>query len=105
MLFVRILRQVLHRRLSIDACEEQAGKQRRGTAFEVPGRRVGSNQGVKALQEGSGTRRHPQALEQQVVQAESDVEGGIAVPRALRVEEYRAIGPGEDVLRADVAVD
>ena len=43
-------------------------------------------------------------LEQQVVQAEGDVEGGVAIPGAFGIEEYRTARAGEDVLRADVAM-
>ena len=44
------------------------------------------------------------ALQQQVVEAESDVEGGIADPRAFRVKKDGALRAFQNVLRADVAV-
>src|SRR6185436_3213242 len=42
--------------------------------------------------------------QQQVVQAERQVERRVAVPRAFRIEKYRSVICDEDVLRADVAV-
>ena len=49
-------------------------------------------------------RRRPHALQQQVVEAERDVERRIAAPRAFGIEEHRPVGPDQDVLRADVAM-
>src|SRR5262249_43017016 len=46
----------------------------------------------------------PRTFEQQVIEAERQVERRVAVPRALGVEEYRAVRTDKDVLRADVAV-
>ena len=48
--------------------------------------------------------RRPQALQQQVVEAEGEVEGRVAVPGAFGVEEHRPVRPDQDVLRADVAM-
>jgi len=39
-----------------------------------------------------------------VIEAEGEVEGGIAVPRALGIKEDRACWTDQDVLRADVAM-
>jgi hypothetical protein len=39
-----------------------------------------------------------------VVEAEGEIEGRVAVPGALGVEEDRAARASEDVLRADIAM-
>ena len=67
-------------------------------------RQVGGGQRVEAGQEPGARRRRPQAFQQQVVEAERQVEGRIAPPGAFRVQEHRAVRAGQDVLRADVAV-
>jgi hypothetical protein len=40
-----------------------------------------------------------------MIEAEGEIESGIAEPSALGVYEDRAIRPDEDVLRTDIAVD
>ena len=65
---------------------------------------VGVGAGRRSSEEGVGAGRRPQALQQQVVEAEGEVEGRIAPPGAFGVEKHRASGPDQDVLRADVAV-
>jgi hypothetical protein len=45
-----------------------------------------------------------QALEQEVVQAEREVESGVAVPGAFGIEDHRQRRADQDVLGADVAV-
>jgi hypothetical protein len=49
-------------------------------------------------------RRRPQALQQQVVQAEGQVEGRVAPAGAFGVQQHRARRADQDVLRAHVAV-
>jgi hypothetical protein len=48
--------------------------------------------------------RPPHALQQQVVEHEREIERRIPIPRALGVEEDRTLRPGQDVLRADIAM-
>ena len=50
-------------------------------------------------------RRGRDGLEKQMVEAEGEVEGRIAVPGAFRVEKDRPGGADQDVLRADIAMD
>ena len=50
-------------------------------------------------------RRPPHAFQQQVVQHERHVERGIAEPRAFGVEDHRSVGPDQEVLRTEVAMD
>ena len=102
--------QVLDRRLSVDPGQQQAGQQPRRPRLQALARlpvrpvQVGARQPVETGEEAGRRRRRPQALQQQVVQAEGDVERGVAVPGALGVEKHRAAGPDEDVLGAHVAV-
>ena len=105
---VSVVLQVFDGRLAVDPGEKQGGKQRGCTlfhAFASIGSQIGTRQGIKALQESLRRARHPKALQQQVVEAEGKVECGIAVPRALGVEEDWAVRAAQDVLGADVAVD
>src|SRR5204863_4824525 len=44
------------------------------------------------------------ALQQKMVQAERDVESRVAIPRALRVQEYRPLRTEQDVFRAHVTM-
>ena len=46
----------------------------------------------------------PQALEEQVIETEGEIERRIAVPGAFGVEKHRTARPDEDVLRTDIAV-
>ena len=48
--------------------------------------------------------RHPQRLQQQVIQAKRQIECRITEPRAFGIEKDRAVRAEKDVLRADVAV-
>src|SRR5690606_23792073 len=65
---------------------------------------IGARERPEAFEEARRRRWHPDALQEQMVQAESEVERRVAVPRALRVEAHRAARADEDVLRAHVAV-
>jgi hypothetical protein len=65
---------------------------------------VGVGEALERSEEVGACRRRPEAFEEQVVEAKGEVERRVAPPRAFGVEEQRAFGPHEDVLRADVAV-
>jgi hypothetical protein len=81
--------EVFHRRLPVHPCEEQGGEQRGSPLFDAlegDPTQIGSSKRFEALEEGSLCARHPEALEQQMVQAEGEVEGGVALPLALGVE-------------------
>ncbi len=102
--------EVFDRRLAIHPAEKQAGEQGRGALFDgargFPGHRaqIGGGQGIEALQEALAGARDPDAFEEHVVEAEGEIEGRVAVPRALGVEEHRALRADEDVLRAHIPV-
>ena len=66
---------------------------------------IGLRRAPRSGEEAGRRRRRPQALQQQVVEAEGEVERRVALPGAFGVEEHRAVGADQDVLRADVAVD
>ncbi len=102
---------VLHRRLAVDPGQEQRRQQRRRPAPRARGRgsqptpvEIALRQRVEAIEEARRRGGRPQALQQQVVEAEGEVERRIAVPGALGVEEHWAVRPDQDVLRADVAM-
>src|ERR1700731_267172 len=63
---------------------------------------VSFGQAIESQQEPASCRRHPEALEQQVVEAEGEVEGRIAEPRAFGIDENRALWPNQDVLWTDI---
>src|SRR5205807_1219125 len=102
--------EVFHRRLAVDAAEEQPRKERGGALFDrgswLPGNaaQIGGVERDEALEEFGAGCRNPGALQEHVVQAEREVERRIAVPRALGVEEHRAMRRDQDVLRADIAM-
>ncbi len=105
---LRLLGEVFHGRLAVDAREQQSREQRRGPRLDVGegnALQVRARQGVEAAEIAGFGLRHPQALEKQMIQAEGEIESRIPVPRALCVQKYGALGPDEDVLRAHVAVD
>ena len=101
---------VLDRRLAIDAGQQQPWQQ--------TGRACLDGRGVFPCDPCQVSRRHgpetghetglgagdPQAFEQQVIEAEGQVEGRVAPPGALGVQENRAIRSLQDVLWADVAM-
>ena len=103
--------QVLDRRLAVDPGEEQPGQQPRRAPLEravrLPARRRRDRPWPARRSSGGklarGVRR-PQTFQQQVVQAEREIERRVAVPGALGIEEDRPARPDQDVLRADVAV-
>ena len=47
---------------------------------------------------------NPQRLQQQMVEAKGQIEGGVAEPRALGIEEDRTARAKKNIFRADVAV-
>jgi hypothetical protein len=99
--------EVFDRRLAVHAGEEQGGQQRGDALFDA--RFPGHARQIMILQRSEAFRqrrvRYPERLEDEVVQAEGDIEGRVAVPGALGVEEHRSPRGHEDVLRADVAVN
>ena len=76
-----------------------------GAGFPARLGEIGSGQLFAALQQPLPPPSHDKALEQQVVQAERDVERRVAEPAALGVQQHRPVRAEQDVLRADVAVD
>src|SRR5882724_9573870 len=82
-----------------------------GTAsFDRPGRlpsdalHIGSRQSIEAGQIARFPRRMPGALEQQVVQAEGEVESRVSVPGAFSVEKQWTARTAQQILGTDVAV-
>src|ERR1700716_3418323 len=101
--------QILDRRLAVDAREQQGWKKGCGAGFErldsLPGQfcLVSFEKRLEAQQKSVRRAGYPQALEQQMVEAESEIERRIAVPRAFGIEEHRTARAGQDVLGTDVA--
>ena len=88
--------QVLDRRLAVDARQTEPRQQARRPRFERrprlergPGE-IGVDEGFERPPQPLLLGRPHQALQQQVVQAECDIEGGIAVECALGVEHDRS---------------
>src|SRR5215831_325437 len=67
--------------------------------------KIGFGEGREGGNQAPGCRGYPQALQQQVVEAESQIKSRIAEPRALRINEDRAVRTDQYVLRADIAMD
>src|SRR5215469_3447098 len=65
---------------------------RRG-ALPVDPAEVSFSECAESRQQPSGRRGHPQAFEQQVIEAECKIEGWIAEPGVFGVDEDRASGP------------
>ena len=65
---------------------------------------VGGGERIEAGEEAGCGGRRPEALQQQVIEAEREIERGIAPPGALGIEEHRSVRAAQDVLRADIAV-
>ena len=76
------------------------GLDRRGE-LPIDAAEVGFSQSVES---GEEARSRPQAFEQQVIETERKIEGRIAKPGALGVDEDWAFGPDQSVLRADIAI-
>ena len=49
-------------------------------------------------------RRNPQRLQQQMVEAKGQIEGGVAEPRALGIEKHRTARAEKNILRTDVSM-
>ncbi len=103
--------EILHRRPAIDAGQEEGRHEGRGAALDAVARLPGH-----AVEVGLGESREtgetrvpailPQhALEEQVGQAEGQVEGGVAPAGAFGIEKHRPSRPVQDVLGTDVAMD
>ena len=96
---------------TVDAGERQRRHERRRASFQ-PCRFLPRDPVVVSEDQlgGGGEElvavvRVPCRLQQQVVDAEREIERRIAGAGALGVEQHRAVRADEDVLRADVAVD
>src|SRR5512133_285658 len=80
---LRLLRDVLDRRFTVDASEEQSGQQSRSALFDrrfrLPGDalQIGARQRFEAGEVCRCTLGPPDALQQQMVKAERQVERGI----------------------------
>ena len=103
--------EVFDRRLAVDPGEEQGRQQRRRARFEAVGglpvdaSEIGAANAEKATPYRARSAPCARALQQEMVETERKVEGGIAEPRAFGVEEHRSVRPDKDVLRADVAMN
>ena len=104
-------RDVFDRRLAVDPRQQQPRQQARGARFEhlrrLPGdaAEIGFGEKVEAGEKTRDRLPVPQAFEQQVVEAEREVEGRVAVPGAFGVEKHRPARTDQDVFRADIAMD
>ncbi len=74
-----------------------------GASQRTPGKKEAA-QGIEAGEVLRRVLALPDALEEQVVEAEGQVEGRLAVPGAFGIEQHRSGRANEDVLRTDVAV-
>ena len=72
--------------------------------FPLHAGEVGRCKRVETGQEAIACRPIPHAFQQQVIEAECQIECRIAPPGALRIEKHWPCRPRQDVLRADVAV-
>ena len=103
-------RDVFDRRLAVDPRQQQPRQQVRGARFEhlrrLPGdaAEIGLGEPVEAGEKAGDRLSVPQAFQQQVVEAEREVEGRVAVPGAFGVEEHRPARTDQDVFRADIAM-
>ena len=108
---LRIVGQVLDRRLAVDAREHEPGQQRGGARLAARRRLPRDVRQIRGRQRSEGVDiaraplRLPRAFEQQVIQHEREIERRVAVPRALGVEDHRARRADQQILRAEVAVD
>ena len=106
----RFVRDVFNRRLAVNPRQQKGRKQPRRPSFDRVGRlpvnaaEVASAQRIERRMQLRVCRRNPHRLQQQVIEAEGQIERWIAEPGAFRVEEHRARRSDQDVLRADVAV-
>jgi hypothetical protein len=102
--------EVLDRGQAIDPGQQQGREQGRGPGQRVRRGLPADVRGIRRHQRiGRGDQQLPMArdhhrLEQQVVQHEGQVERGIAVPGAFGVDQHRAAGAEQHVLRAHVPV-
>ena len=67
--------------------------------------KVSLGQALKGRQEPTRCPRHPQAFEQQVIEAEGKIEGWIPEPGAFGIDEDRALRSDQNVLWADIAMN
>ena len=99
---VALFGEVLDRRLAVDAGEKQGRQKPRGARLQLGPRlpvdagKVGRCQRIESVKEGWCGRPVPQAFQQEVVEAEGEVESRIAVPGAFGVEEDRAVGARQE---------
>src|SRR4051812_808716 len=82
----------------------------RGTFLDiVPGfpsdvAKVACCKDIKAFQVTRLPLRLPDALQQQMIKAEGKIERWIAIPCAFRVQKYRSMRAGQNILGADIAM-
>ena len=106
--FRAVIGQVFHGRLSVDASQEQRRKKVRGPLVQRRGRLPVDTREIRAghrVERREQLVRHmwnPQRLQQQVVEAKSQIEGGVAEPRALGVEKHRTARAEQNIFGADV---
>ena len=87
---------ILDRRLAVDAREEKAGQERGGARLETGARLPGDaardrrRRAVESGEEFAVAAGTWQALQEKMIEAEGEVEGGVAIPGAFGVEEDRA---------------
>ena len=96
-MLVPFLCQILDRRLPVDPREEEPRKQPSCPAIDIltwlpiDTVKVSLGQALKGRQEPTRCPRHPQAFEQQVIEAEGKIEGWIPEPGAFGIDEDRAL--------------
>ncbi|MNL35619.1 hypothetical protein D3C87_1576620 [compost metagenome] len=77
---------------------------KRARRFEIHMGEIGVHESLVGLHQRGEVLWHPGGFQEQMIQAERDIECGFAVPGAFRVQQYRASRAHHDVLGADVAM-
>lgn len=104
--------EVFDRGFAVNAGEQEHGEQAGNAGLEGDGVKGVAGKLDIALPEGSAhllkadlARRMIEALEQEMVEQEGEVEGGVAIPGYFAIEQDHARGRDHEVFGAEVAVD
>src|SRR5205814_7583483 len=102
--------EIFDRRFAVDARQQQRWQQRcrprfnTSCAFPSHVLQIGTGERVKLSKIIRRIFRMPKTFEQQMIEAEGEIERGIAVACGFSVEEHGALRSAQYILRADVAM-